>query len=482
MPEIRERIERAARRHIDQPALIDNTRALTWRQLGSIARLESAMLRDLDGYDLGNVAICGSTGYDFLIALLSAFDLGATAVLLDPRYPSDWLRRQMTSLGCQLYLSCGKTPTVDAPNVISRAFEASTEFDETTEPANLSVFHNRLSTVTFTSGSTGSAQPILHLLRHHYYSATGSNANLSVEPGDRWLLSLPLFHVGGLSIIFRCLFGGGAMVLEDRTVSITEQIVRDRVTHLSLVPTQLVRLLNDDLVSEAAGHLKIVLVGGGPIPDQLLDQARRNGLKVYPTYGSTEMASQIATAGPGHENCMKALTHRELKIADDGEILVRGQTLGWGQKSGANWNLLSTASGWFHTGDVGQLDDHSCLSVTGRLDNMFISGGENIHPEKIELALIEIEGIDRAVVVPVEDDEFGHRPVAFVKTHNGSSPLTDDQTPVRDNDSLRTKLEPMLPRFMLPVAFLGWPEEYADPGLKLDRAFFAKLAAKLHSK
>jgi len=474
MAEIRELIEAAARRHIDQPALVDGSRSLTWRQLGSIARLESARLRDLDGYDLGNVAISGTTCYDFLIALLSTFDLGVTAVLLDPRYPTDWLRRQMASLGWQLYLRCGDAPTFDAPNLVSLPFEASTEFDETSEPADSSVFHNRLSTVTFTSGSSGSARPILHLLRHHYYSATGSNANLSVEPGDRWLLSLPLFHVSGLSIMFRCLFGGGAMVLADRSVGMTEQIIRDKITHLSLVPTQLVQLLRDDLVSEIADQLKVILVGGGPIPGHLLDNARRNGLNVYPTYGSTEMASQIATAGPGHENCLKTLTYRELKISDDGEILVRGQTLGWGQKSGANWNLLSSRSGWFHTGDVGQVDDIGCLSVTGRLDNMFISGGENIHPEQIETALTEIDGVDRAVVVPIEDDEFGHRPVAFVKMQNNSS--------VPNGDSLRSEFVSRLPHFMLPIEFFAWPEDYANPGLKPDRAFFTKLAAKLHDQ
>ena len=474
MAEIRERIEKAAQRHADQPALIDSTRSLTWRQLGSIARLESAKFRNLDGYDLGNVAICGSTSYDFLIALLSTFDLGATAVLLDPRHPSEWLQHQLTSLGCQLYLRLGEAPTFYASNLVRLTFEASTEFDETAVPADFSVFHNRLSTVTFTSGSTGGPQPILHLLRHHYHSATGSNANLSVEPGDRWLLSLPLFHVGGLSIIFRCLFSGGAMVLPDQSVSLARQIVRDRVTHLSLVPTQLVRLLQDDLISEVADNLKVILVGGGPIPDRLLDKARRSGLEVYPTYGSTEMASQIATAGPGHENCLKALTHRELKISDESEILVRGQTLGWGQKSGAHWNLLSGSSGWYHTGDIGQFDDDGCLSVTGRLDNMFISGGENIHPEQIELALTQIDGIDRTVVVPIEDDKFGHRPVAFVKLQNSRS--------APDGESLRSDLESQLPRFMLPIAFFAWPEEYADPDLKPDRAFFKKLASELHSQ
>lgn len=471
MAEIRERIEKAARRHADQPALIDSTHSLTWQQLGMIARAESSKLRDLDGYDLGHVAICGSTSYDFLVAMLSTFDLGTTAVLLDPRYPLDWLKQQTETLGCQLYLSCDGAPLVDAPKLVSRAFASTAKFDPSIAPDDFSVFHNRLSTVTFTSGSTGSPQPILHLLRHHYYGATGSNANLSVEPGDRWLLSLPLYHVGGLSIMFRCLFGGGAMILADKSVSVAEQIVRDRVTHLSLVTTQLARLLRDDQVAEVAKHIKVILVGGGPIPDRLLMSARQAGLNIYPTYGSTEMASQIATAGPGHEDCMKALTHRELNISDDGEILVRGQTLGWGQKSGANWNLLNHRSGWYHTGDIGILDDHGCLIVTGRLDNMFISGGENIQPEPIELALAEIDGIDRAVVVPVEDSEFGQRPVAFVKMQNGGPPP--------NCDSLRSELESRLPRFMLPIEIFSWPEDHPETGLKPDRGIFLKLAAEL---
>lgn len=435
-----------------------------------IARVESSKLREIDGFDLGYVAICGPTCYDTLVALLSAFDLGTTAVLLDPRHPSDWLRGQVEALSCQLYLNCNDAPSLDIPKTVSLPFRSSALPDTSVEPADLSVFHNRLSTVVFTSGSTGSARPILHLLRHHYYSATGSNANLSVERGDRWLLSLPLYHVGGLSIMFRCLFGGGAMVLEDGTAGMAEQIVRDRITHLSLVTTQLVRLLRDDLITEAAATLKVIVVGGGPIPNSLLQDARRVGLNVYPTYGCTEMASQIATAGPGHEDCLKPLTHREVRIADDNEILVRGQTLGWGQKSGANWNLLSTRSGWHHTGDVGQVDDRDCLTVTGRLDNMFVSGGENVHPEQIENALADIDGVERAMVAPVEDAEFGHRPVAFVKTQDGSAP---------DGDTLRSKLEPKLPPFMMPIEIIAWPEDYVDSGMKPDRSFFAKLAAEL---
>jgi O-succinylbenzoic acid--CoA ligase len=472
MPEVRRRIEAAAQRHADQPALINDAEVLTWRQLGALARIESAKLRRLEGYDLGNVAICGSSGYDYLMALLAAFDLGVTSILLDPRSPADWLKQQLSSLDCQLYLHCDEAPTLTVDKMLCRSFEASAKLDQTSKPVDFSVFHNRLSTITFTSGSTGSARPIMHLLRHHYYSATGSNANLSVEPGDRWLLSLPLFHVGGLSVMFRCLFGGGAMVLADKSIGVAEQIIRDQVTHLSLVPTQLVRLLRDDRVSEIAQHLKVILVGGGPISDTLLNKARAAGLIVYPTYGSTEMASQIATAGPGHENCLRALTHRELNISDDGEILVRGQTLGWGQKSGANWNLLSSRSGWYHTRDVGTLDDHGCLSVTGRMDNMFISGGENIQPELIELALSEIDGVERAFVVPVEDDEFGHRPVAFVSTQ--------DHHTIPDDDSLRSQLEDRLPHFMLPVALFDWPDEHADPDSKPDRAVFTKLAAKLN--
>ncbi|MDQ3864187.1 MAG: AMP-binding protein, partial [Actinomycetota bacterium] len=155
-------------------------------------------------------------------------------------------------------------------------------------------------------------------------------------------------------------------------------------------------------------------------------------------------------------------------ISERGEILVRGETLFAGYVEGEELDRPLDAGGWFHTGDLGELDENGYLRVRGRMDNLFISGGENIQPEEIEEALCRLEGIHEAVVVPVPDEEFGARPVAFVRTDDG------------ELEDLARKLEPVLPRFKIPISFHPWPER-ERPGMKADRAALGERARSLRS-
>jgi O-succinylbenzoic acid--CoA ligase len=161
------------------------------------------------------------------------------------------------------------------------------------------------------------------------------------------------------------------------------------------------------------------------------------------------------------------LANREVSISESGEILVRGETLFAGYVEGEELDRPLDAGGWFHTRDLGGLDEDGYLRVGGRMDNLFISGGENVQPEEIEEALCRLEGVDEAVVVPVPDEEFGARPVAFVRTDGG----------VRD---LSGELESVLPRFKIPIAYHPWPEE-ARRGMKVDRAALGERALRLRS-
>ena len=328
----------------------------------------------------------------------------------------------------------------------------------------------RPATVIFTSGSTGVPKAALHTFGNHYYSALGSNANIALRPGDRWLHSLPLYHVGGLSILFRCLLAGATVALPQQGTPPGEAIAGFCATHVSLVSTQLLKLLRED--SDLRG-LETVLMGGGPIPASLVDEAVARGLPVHTSYGLTEMASQVTTTPPGASlkelrTAGRVLPNREVAISESGEILVRGETLFAGYVDGAELDLPLDADGWFHTGDFGELHKNGYLRVRGRRDNLFVSGGENIQPEEIEEALCRLEGIEEAVVVPVSDEEFGARPVAFVRT--------DDLKP----GDLAHELEPVLPRLKIPISFHPWPEE-APRGLKADRMALGERALRLRN-
>ena len=136
---------------------------------------------------------------------------------------------------------------------------------------------DRDATLVFTSGSTGTPKAALHTLQNHVASAAGSNANIPVNPGDRWLLSLPLYHVGGLAILFRCALGGAVVALPGPETSLADSIEACRATHLSLVATQARRLLDrgpdgrgrgesGEAGGGLPGRVRAVLIGGGPVP------------------------------------------------------------------------------------------------------------------------------------------------------------------------------------------------------------------------
>jgi O-succinylbenzoic acid--CoA ligase len=331
---------------------------------------------------------------------------------------------------------------------------------------------DQLSTIVFTSGSAGVPKAALHTFGNHYFSASGSNANIPLEPGDRWLHSLPLYHVGGLSILFRCLLAGATVALPEPGLPLGEAIAHSGATHVSLVSTQLLRLLREE--GFAGTELKAILLGGGPMPASLVDEARARGLPIHTSYGLTEMTSQVTTTPPGASRgelrtSGRPLPHREVAVSGRGEILVRGETLFAGYVEGASVHRPLDDDGWFHTGDLGALDENGYLDVRGRKDNLFVSGGENIQPEEIEEALSGLAGVQEAVVVPVPDPEFGARPVAFVRAEG-----------VTDQGTLTRALEKVLPRFKIPVAFYPWPDEAWGRGMKVDRSSFRERALRLH--
>lgn len=328
----------------------------------------------------------------------------------------------------------------------------------------------------FTSGSSGVPKAVLHTFAHHYYSALGANENMPLGPNDRWLLSLPLYHVGGMGILFRCLLSVATVVVPAPNDMPAKAINRHKATHVSLVPAQLKSLLAETDAEQTTNCLRSVLLGGSLIPHKLIIQAHQKGLKLYTTYGLTETASQVTTTAlddPPEKLFAsgRILAHREIKISKESEILVRGKTCFKGYVEKDRLITPFDADGWFGTADLGDIDQDGYLTVTGRQDNMFISGGENIHPEEIEGILARLPAIEDVMVVPVQSDKYGHRPVAFVKLKQKQKINIEDLTPF---------LEKYLPRFKIPDRLYQWPDSIDQGGLKPNRRYFADLAASLN--
>jgi O-succinylbenzoic acid--CoA ligase len=421
----------------NEPALID-------RASGRVIRY-AELEHSLPVTPAGVVATWAPTSLDHLLVLLGALRRGALVAPISHRLPREEAIRRAQNLGANVFYSrsVGVPPT----------------FEKLPSAGGTPALLDQPGTLLQTSGSSGHPRIVYHDLAAHIANAEASAHRLPLEPGCGWLLQLPLNHVSGFSIPIRCLLSGAAVVFSDSEY--------EAVTHLSLVPTQLQRLLD----SGAPLHrLRAVLVGGGPISSALVERAICAGVPLHLTYGMTESASQICTTDrlletPTPLHAGQPLPGREVRISDAGEIQIRSPILA--KKSlglEGRWEDLVDAEGWFSTGDLGEFTAEGNLVIQGRRDRLIISGGENIQPELIEALLLEIPGVRRAVVVGKSHPEFGERPVAFL--------AGDFET-----SEVRQFLARRLERFAIPQSFHTWPIAVREDLAKLDFGFFKRLAA-----
>jgi o-succinylbenzoate---CoA ligase len=258
--------------------------------------------------------------------------------------------------------------------------------------------------VLHTSGTTAAPKPVELSYGNFRASAAAAQANLPLGPRDRWLCVLPLFHVGGLSILTRTVFYGASAIVHERfdVDAVRESLESGEATVVSLVATMLYRLRDGGL--ERAPALRAALVGGGPVPRELLEWGEEAGLPLLQTYGMTETCSQIATADAG-SSAARPLPGVRVRIGGDGEILVRGRMVSRGALSD---------DGWLHTGDRGRLDKEGFLHVDGRIKDTIVSGGENVAAAEVEEVLIAHPEVSDAAVVGRPDPEWGEAVTAFV--------------------------------------------------------------------
>jgi O-succinylbenzoic acid--CoA ligase len=271
-----------------------------------------------------------------------------------------------------------------------------------------------------TSGSSGAPRPVGLTYGNFLWNAVGSGFNIGVDPADRWLCCVPLSHIAGLGIIMRStIYGTGAVLHDGFDVDrVAASLESDGITILSLVTTMLTRLL------EAGADLsgpRAILVGGGPVPQEPLEEAIAKGATVVQTYGLTETCSQVTTLAPADSrrklgSAGRPLLTTHLRIVD-GEILIQGPTVAPG---------LADADGWLHTGDLGEIDEEGFLYVRDRIDDLIVSGGENIVPAEVEEVLLRHPEVADAAVVGREDPEWQQAVTAVVVLESGSQATPDE--------------------------------------------------------
>lgn len=324
----------------------------------------------------------------------------------------------------------------------------------------------RAALVLLTSGTSGRSKAAILTRENLIASADASALLLGSGADDRWLLCLPLFHIAGLSILVRAARVGACVVLESRFEAgrIAERLETSAISHVSLVATTLEQLLDARGRRRAPASLRLVLVGGGPAAEGLLERALRAGYPIAPTYGLTEAASQVATRPPGSGRSSEApqagglvsLPGVALRIVDaggrpvapgvEGEIELRGPIVMRGYLGDPEATARVLRRGWLATGDVGRLDESGRLRILDRRSDLIVSGGENVYPAEIESLLVEHPDVVEAGVVGVADARYGARPLAFVVWRAGS-----DRNALALSVWCRTRLA----GYKLPVGFIA---------------------------
>ena len=264
--------------------------------------------------------------------------------------------------------------------------------------------------ILFTSGSSGNPKAVSISKENIESSCISSQENLNVTDSDIWLLCMPPYHAGGLSIIYRSIILSKTFYILDTfdPNDVINLIKESKVSIVSLVPTMLNKIL--DIMEKnnikAPKYFNFVLCGGAKVPEDLITRAKKSNLKVLPTYGMTEASSQIATASPidktrPYNSVGKILDCLELRFSNKKEIQIKGKNI-------AKY-LNKKNNPWLETGDYGYLNNDGYLFVEGRIDEMIISGGENINPREIEEEVNKIPEISESYVFGLKDSYWGEK-------------------------------------------------------------------------
>lgn len=322
-----------------------------------------------------------------------------------------------------------------------------------------------------TSGSTGAPKVVELTAAALRHSADATHHRLG-GPG-RWLLALPLTHVAGWQVLVRSVVAGLDPTVLDLAHGFDVRAFTDLAAatdgprrYTSLVPTQLVRLLDDGPASAALRAFDAVLVGGAAAPASLLDRATAAGVRVVTTYGTTETSGGCVYDG-------QPLDGVKVRLDDEGRVLVSGPVLARGYRElpreTAEAFTLEEGARWFATSDAGRLGLDGSLTLLGRLDDVVVTGGANVSPASVEAALTGRAGVAECIVVGVPDEHWGQAVTALVVPGDGQTPTTD---------GVRAALRGLLPADALPrhvVVVRALP--LRGPG-KPDRSAAADLARR----
>ncbi|RQO46077.1 fatty-acid--CoA ligase [Rhodococcus sp. KBW08] len=472
--------------HAPQTTVIDYPGySLTYAELEDrTARLATGLTSD--GVIAGDrVAYIGLNSPTFLITMLASFRIGAIFVPVNFRLAGPELQTVLDRSGAIVLIGeeshrhtieavrertalkrcvlVDDDPEVPAPTGAVTGWEKLSDVLACATPQTFVVpaTFDDPAILMYTSGTTGLPKGVTLTHGNIWWNSVNVDSRIDTRRGDVTYASAPLFHVGALnSFVLRTVVRGGTVLVRRSfdPSEFLEDLVEHRVNSVFAVPAMLSTLSRVTGVFDTdLTHLRSIVVAGAPVPPSLIRRYAEHDILLQQAWGLTETAP-FATHLPVEHTITKIgsagipMPYNEVRVVDPatgqvavagvaGEIVVRGPnvTPGYWENPEAT-DAAFDSEGWFHSGDIGYLDDDGYLYIVDRLKDMVISGGENIYPAEVERVLANMPGISDVAVVGTPDDKWGEIVVAVVSADAGADPSLEDIRDFAARELARYKL------------------------------------------
>lgn len=420
-------------------AIISFERNITYSDLNNLVNQTAATLSEkykiIEGTHIG---ILSDNNPDFIVLLLALWKLNAVPIPLNIRLLDTELLR-LIEHSESIFVFVHKNfqdRLIDFPNkfifpveILDKDIEINTKNSDDNSPA----------LIMYTSGSTGMPKGVSLTHSNLLSSAEFTVDFVNQTSNDKWLASLPFYHIGGLQVIIRAILKCSSIIISKslNIESIIETLVEHKPTLASFVTTTLRRIV--ELQIEPNPEMRFLFLGGGPIDTGLINKASELGWNIIKTYGSTETSSMITalncralpakidTTGKAFKNCYIKIVDelgKELPCFSKGEITVSGKNVMTGYWNNVFETNNKIRNKYYFTGDIGYLDNEGYLFIEARRTDLIVSGGENINPLEVETELLKLPEIKDVCVFPVTDIEWGQIAAVAIVSNNDSE-LTD---------------------------------------------------------
>ncbi|MDP3149696.1 MAG: o-succinylbenzoate--CoA ligase [Ignavibacteria bacterium] len=434
--------------------------SFTYNEISNVVESMTQKMNAEEGKVNQPIPIILSNPFDLILSVLSIWRLNAIPVPLNIRLLNDELLNQIKFLSVDEII-CETKNAEDFSSL--KRFPFTNSFLTSKSLTTNLVFDNT-AVLLFTSGTSGKPKAVPLSFGNLFAAFVTGNTLFNYSKTDSWYLNLPLYHIGGFSILTRAIYTGSSIILpESNELNVFENnLERVKPTLCSLVPTQLKRICENGI--EPNNELRAVLIGGGFSNETILMNAAKLGWKIYKVYGSTETSAFVTALKPEEVNAKpnsvgKPLQNVEIKILDDGrndtpvntsgEIAVRTESLFCGYLNDAEATSDAFYNGYYLTGDFGFFDADGYLFLEDRRTDLIVSGGENISPNEIENVISQFPNIDEVCVFGLPDKKWGECVAVVVTSKDGNEIITS---------KLKIYLREKLPSFKVPKTFFQTKE------------------------